>query len=306
MFTKLESDQFEPCWYTRLGAAPDRGALTMKKAFTLIELLVVIAIIAILAAILFPVFAQAKQAAKKTTSLSNIKQLALAASMYANDNDDTVVWQDWIWEGSDAAAPSGAKALGFLDPSMPAMNWGRSIFPYVKSTSMYQSSAPKWTSTGWPGYEYVNNSGAGNSSYAFNGAVMGLSSTVTSSPAELITLTGISFTASMSYKQPVRENSWPYTSANGTVCDSMDDVQLGNTFGKNDVYGYMDGHAKSLARTAVTYRNYGISGVVNGTNGADVTLNNAPNTTTMTDPTISINKSGNGWQAGGVCDISGL
>ena len=49
-----------------------------KKAFTLIELLVVIAIITILAAILFPVFAQAKEAAKKTSCLSNIKQLALA------------------------------------------------------------------------------------------------------------------------------------------------------------------------------------------------------------------------------------
>ena len=47
----------------------------MKRAFTLIELLVVIAIIAILAAILFPVFAQAKLAAKKTTSISNMKQI---------------------------------------------------------------------------------------------------------------------------------------------------------------------------------------------------------------------------------------
>ncbi len=60
----------------------------MKRAFTLIELLVVIAIIAILAAILFPVFAQAKAAAKKTVCLSNVKQQALAFTMYANDNDD--------------------------------------------------------------------------------------------------------------------------------------------------------------------------------------------------------------------------
>lgn len=61
------------------------------KAFTLIELLVVIAIIAILAAILFPVFAQAKEAAKKTVCVSNLKQLALANLMYANDFDDTSV-----------------------------------------------------------------------------------------------------------------------------------------------------------------------------------------------------------------------
>jgi len=59
-----------------------------RKAFTLIELLVVIAIIAILAAILFPVFAQAKAAAKDTAALSNVKQMATAHIMYAADYDD--------------------------------------------------------------------------------------------------------------------------------------------------------------------------------------------------------------------------
>lgn len=59
-----------------------------RKAFTLIELLVVIAIIAILAAILFPVFAQARNAAKKTASISNLKQLGLATNMYTSSNDD--------------------------------------------------------------------------------------------------------------------------------------------------------------------------------------------------------------------------
>ena len=62
----------------------------MKKAFTLIELLVVIAIIAILAAILFPVFAQAKVAAKKTSDLSNMKQMATSTYMYYGDYDDTL------------------------------------------------------------------------------------------------------------------------------------------------------------------------------------------------------------------------
>src|SRR6185503_3971795 len=66
-----------------LAVTPRRGA------FTLIELLVVIAIIAILAAILFPVFAQAKNAAKKTASLSNMKQIILAAQMYLPDYDDS-------------------------------------------------------------------------------------------------------------------------------------------------------------------------------------------------------------------------
>ena len=62
-----------------------------RKAFTLIELLVVIAIIAILAAILFPVFAQAKLAAKKTVAISNAKQIALALNMYAGDADDVIM-----------------------------------------------------------------------------------------------------------------------------------------------------------------------------------------------------------------------
>ncbi len=59
-----------------------------SKAFTLIELLVVIAIIAILAAILFPVFAQAKLAAKKTVDLSNMKQIGTMMALYGNDYKD--------------------------------------------------------------------------------------------------------------------------------------------------------------------------------------------------------------------------
>jgi len=62
----------------------------MKRGFTLIELLVVIAIIAILAAILFPVFAQARESARKTSCLSNVKQIDLAIQMYVNDYDEVL------------------------------------------------------------------------------------------------------------------------------------------------------------------------------------------------------------------------
>lgn len=92
-----------------------------RKAFTLIELLVVIAIIAILAAILFPVFAQAKAAAKKTASLSNIKQTTLAEIMYSGDFDDTIVAiTSW-----SAPAP-----VYFGAPCNP---WPLLIQPYTKN-----------------------------------------------------------------------------------------------------------------------------------------------------------------------------
>src|SRR4051812_47090369 len=71
--------------------------IRQQRGFTLIELLVVIAIIAILAAILFPVFAQAREKARAATCLSNCKQIALGASMYVQDYDETFPkgWQGW-------------------------------------------------------------------------------------------------------------------------------------------------------------------------------------------------------------------
>lgn len=90
-----------------------------SRAFTLIELLVVIAIIAILAAILFPVFAQAKVAAKKASIISNAKQMGLAQLMYAADADDTF-----------------SPAVGFqANWSLPAHNV--LTLPYVKNVGIY-------------------------------------------------------------------------------------------------------------------------------------------------------------------------
>ncbi len=86
-----------------------------RKGFTLIELLVVIAIIAILAAILFPVFAQAREKARATSCLSNLKQLGLGLIQYNQDNDE-------------AFPRSQANTEGWAEP----------IFPYVKTAAVYK------------------------------------------------------------------------------------------------------------------------------------------------------------------------
>lgn len=94
-----------------------------RKAFTLIELLVVIAIIAILAAILFPVFAQAKAAAKKTSDLSNTKQFGLGLMMYANDSDD------------------GLGDVPGYGPETETYVLAVRTQPYIKSAAIYKSPA---------------------------------------------------------------------------------------------------------------------------------------------------------------------
>jgi len=99
----------------------------MKKAFTLIELLVVIAIIAILAAILFPVFAQAKAAAKTTATLSGLKQVDLAILMYTNDYDDTMPQPTGV-----NCQLQGDPNCYYDDPTTLEV-----LYPYVKNAHLF-------------------------------------------------------------------------------------------------------------------------------------------------------------------------
>jgi len=92
-----------------------------SNGFTLVELLVVIAIIAILAGILFPVFAQARVAAKKTGSISNLKQITLATLMYASDSDD----------GLPLFANGDALLVGV--PNSSVQTWVGVTQPYIRS-----------------------------------------------------------------------------------------------------------------------------------------------------------------------------
>lgn len=118
-----------------------------RRAFTLIELLVVIAIIAILAAILFPVFAQAKQAAKRTACLSNLRQIAIGNEMYITDYDDLMPWVPDAWMQLTPAVNSGGKKYAALGSFMPLWH------PYVKNIGIYNSPAlPSGPLTGWQSY----------------------------------------------------------------------------------------------------------------------------------------------------------
>jgi prepilin-type N-terminal cleavage/methylation domain-containing protein/prepilin-type processing-associated H-X9-DG protein len=102
----------------------------MKRAFTLIELLVVIAIIAILAAILFPVFAQAKMAAKKAVDISNMKQISLCVLMYMNDNDDKSCQVSWEVAPSIGPGPSN-------DVNGYQVHFTYLLQPYVKNYAIF-------------------------------------------------------------------------------------------------------------------------------------------------------------------------
>lgn len=107
---------------------------SVKKAFTLIELLVVIAIIAILAAILFPVFAQAKTAAKKATTISNMKQIGIAMNLYVGDYDDIYPKRGTMNGNGISWATGSCSEAGWGCPS-----WDKLIYPYMKSYPLFES-----------------------------------------------------------------------------------------------------------------------------------------------------------------------
>lgn len=112
----------------------EREFIMNRRGFTLIELLVVIAIIAILAAILFPVFARAREKARQTSCLSNLKQLGLAILSYTQDYDECM----------PLAPDAGAQASSW---------WQNSLVPYIKNEQIYVCPSDKTLSLGY-GYNY--------------------------------------------------------------------------------------------------------------------------------------------------------
>jgi prepilin-type N-terminal cleavage/methylation domain-containing protein len=155
----------------------------LKRAFTLIELLVVIAIIAILAAILFPVFAQAKLAAKKTAGLNQVKQIGLATNIYLADYDD--VLPGYRWSVSNASAPINPTYLAYQSAGDPraatmasqgattihAIFFNQIIQPYMKNDDIFKAptALDAWTNFQDKGtWDVGFHSYGGQNSYAAN------------------------------------------------------------------------------------------------------------------------------------------
>lgn len=228
-----------------------------KRGFTLIELLVVIAIIAILAALLFPVFAQAREAARKATCQANLKQLGTAFGMYAQDYDETMPLMDGRGGsfGGFFTMPPGARAGSTV--SRDAV-WTNSLQPYVKNWNVFACpSCPDYTG---------NTQLAGNAailpgfpkiliSYTYNGVASNTSlAAFQNTSACILVWEGLGKAAMQNFAavSPVLPSgpphqSWPPT----TQCVSgAEFVMLNNPTPTYFIHGhglnylYVDGHVK--------------------------------------------------------------
>ena len=213
-----------------------------RRAFTLIELLVVIAIIAILAAILFPVFAQAKAAAKKTADLSNVKQLVLGLMLYANDADDhSCVTHHDLEDG---------ETIADLYP------WYQPVQPYLKSEGILRDPSLNDTPTVFPPLVTLADWKKYRTDYLINGFFAhGVNFGTFSRPAEQIMIgerhAGIAFFDYHPWAS-APDNNWERGFLDGSgyqIGDVETDSQIpdaknvGRHTGGNN-YGFTDGHAK--------------------------------------------------------------
>jgi len=203
-----------------------------RRGFTLIELLVVIAIIAILASILFPVFARAREKARQTACLSNMKQLGMACNMYAQDYDEILPTEDYDWDGNGNANEVG------IDGS-----WRGVIMPYCKNTQLFHCSSYRATGTLFDGRYNDKGTTAG---YAINDCHQ---TAPAPSPPENCSLAQIEDSSSVVF----------LVESNGSEAEILpaDDVhgQLSSIaslerHNEGANYAFVDGHAKWLKPTA--------------------------------------------------------
>ena len=233
------------------------GSLPKRFAFTLIELLVVIAIIAILAAILFPVFGRARENARKTSCLSNLKQIGLGMMQYTQDYDDTYPYSAFATRSDGTSNVTSNTPIGSGVPSAIYAGTGANgsgtgyqetwmdySFPYIKSTQVFKCpSATRNTLpaavTGNPtlfSYGYNAAFGIRGMSGEYGVTLGAVKLAQLSRPAEIVLVMDFNATEA-SYAKP--QQTFPYSRS--AVADTKRTVAP-HLEGGN--IAYADGHAK--------------------------------------------------------------
>ncbi len=188
-----------------------------KRGFTLIELLVVIAIIAILAAILFPVFSKAREKARQTACVSNVRQLVMAMLEYAED------WEEFLpYAGHEQSVKNWRKK------GSPEINWGEEIYPYIKNDGIFKCPSGRRV-----GSDVPDEPDDIPTSYVYNEEVAGPLAGI-EAPSDMVMLwdTGLQ-------SDVIQTVSWQ-TGDGFPAC--YPDWQPPHNEGRN--YGYVDGHAR--------------------------------------------------------------
>ncbi len=221
-----------------------------NSAFTLIELLVVIAIIAILAAILFPVFARARENARRSACQSNLKQIALGLAQYTQDYDEKFPIQ------------RASTVSNFASASQPYESYAMAIQPYVKSLQVLvcpSANVASGTATDSLSYVYngvMNGPGTGTPTDPFTGrAVAALQA-----PSTLIHVHEYE-TLNQSLTRP-RNNASVATF--GQWRDWMSNAVLDNNHFDGANFLFADGHVKFRRRDGVSSREFGLDLDVKG------------------------------------------